>query len=304
MLRIDQEFKFLIPEVTIEEYDMLALSIKREGCRDAIAVWNGVIVDGHNRYQICDLHNIPFQTVEKQFADRDEAKKWIILNQLGRRNLSDFDRGRLALRLEENFRTKARENQEATQYKAAAGNNTEAVDLSVAPKMAEPKAPINTREEVAKIAGLSHGTIDKIKAIKEKATVELKEAVSEGIVSINTAAAIAELKPEEQNEILQLPAKEIVRKARDIRGKQNRIIGKVAVSGEADNVTEPGKIPAKEEKEVRREMRSVACELVRWSKEQSIESLGNLMTIAITDLTRIRNQISSGTVTITRPDEA
>ncbi|MGO9377801.1 MAG: hypothetical protein ACLP29_04515 [Dissulfurispiraceae bacterium] len=47
MLKIDQEFKFLIPEVTIEEYDMLALSIKREGCRDAIAVWNGVIVDGH-----------------------------------------------------------------------------------------------------------------------------------------------------------------------------------------------------------------------------------------------------------------
>src|SRR5208283_1992881 len=270
----------------------------------AIAVWNGVIVDGHNRYQICDLHNIPFQTVEKQFADRNQAKKWIILNQLGRRNLSDFDRGQLALRLEENFRTKARENQEATQYKAAAGNNTEAVDLSVAPKMAEPKAPINTREEVAKIAGLSHGTIDKIKAIKEKATVELKEAVSEGIVSINTAAAIAELKPEEQNEILQLPEKEIVRKAKEIREKQGRIPAKVNVSGDAGNVAGAGKIFTKEEKEIRHEMLRVACELVRWSKEQSNESLGNLMWQAIADLTRIRNRISPETVTITRPGRA
>jgi len=310
MLEIDPEFKYLIPELTIEEYDILAVSIKTEGCREAITVWNGVIVDGHNRYQICTLHDIPFQTVEKQFKDRDEAKKWVILNQLGRRNLSDFDRGRLALTLAENFRKKAAENQVATQYKTGGipvlqdlskqeGNNTEDIDSLGMPKLAGPKAPINTREEVAKLCGLSHGTIDKIKFIEEKATPELKHATSREIVSINTAAAIAELEHEEQKEVLQLSAKEIVDKAKDIREKQKRIIEEVYFSAEAGTASEEGKFFKKEEKEIRRKIRKVASDLAQRSKEEPIESLSGSLLQAITDLTGIRNQISPHTETHT-----
>ena len=69
-----------------------------------ILTWNNVIVDGHTRYEICMRYDISFRTVEKKFPDRDEAKKWIIFNQLSRRNLSDYDRIRLASQLKEIFK--------------------------------------------------------------------------------------------------------------------------------------------------------------------------------------------------------
>src|SRR5699024_543234 len=54
-----------------------------------LIVWNGVIVDGHNRYHILQQHpEIQFTTYEKQFPDRYAAIAWICKNQLGRRNLT------------------------------------------------------------------------------------------------------------------------------------------------------------------------------------------------------------------------
>lgn len=56
-LRIDPEFKNLIRPLRREEYRQLELNLVREGCREDIVVWNNTIVDGHNRYEICNkLH--------------------------------------------------------------------------------------------------------------------------------------------------------------------------------------------------------------------------------------------------------
>ena len=85
---IDQQFKSLIPPLTADEFGLLESSILAEGCRDPLVVWNGVLVDGHNRHEICARHGIPFQTVARDFTDRDAAMDWIDVNQLGRRNLS------------------------------------------------------------------------------------------------------------------------------------------------------------------------------------------------------------------------
>jgi hypothetical protein len=52
--------------------------------------WPHVLIDGHNRYEICHRLGIQFQTVRKQFESRDDAIEWIINNQFGRRNLSDY----------------------------------------------------------------------------------------------------------------------------------------------------------------------------------------------------------------------
>lgn len=52
-LKINKEFEELIPPLTIEEEENLENSLKNEGCRDALVVWNGTIVDGHHRYKIC-----------------------------------------------------------------------------------------------------------------------------------------------------------------------------------------------------------------------------------------------------------
>ena len=87
-LRIDPEFKGLIPPMAQKEYIQLEMNLRSDGCRDPIVIWNSTIVDGHNRYQICHKYKIPFRIVEMNFGSREEAKVWICSNQLGRRNIS------------------------------------------------------------------------------------------------------------------------------------------------------------------------------------------------------------------------
>ena len=89
VLAIDDEFRSLIPPLHKDEYRLLESSIRAEGCRDPIVVWDGVIIDGHNRYRICSHWHIPFSIIDKQFNSREEAVAWICATQLGRRNISD-----------------------------------------------------------------------------------------------------------------------------------------------------------------------------------------------------------------------
>jgi hypothetical protein len=91
-LSIDPEFKTLIPKLTDSEYGHLEKSIRMEGCRQPIIHWHGVIVDGHNRYEICRRLGIDYQTEEKSFESREEVISWICLNQLSRRNITDETR--------------------------------------------------------------------------------------------------------------------------------------------------------------------------------------------------------------------
>lgn len=89
-LRIDPEFEGKIPPLTDEEFQQLESNILADGIViNPIIVWDGVIVDGHNRYRIVGKYpHIPFTTSEKGFANRYEAIAWICKNQLGRRNLT------------------------------------------------------------------------------------------------------------------------------------------------------------------------------------------------------------------------
>ena len=89
-LRIDREFESKIPPLTAEEFRQLEENILADGVViNPIIVWNGVIVDGHNRYRIIERHpDIQYTTHEKQFNDRFAAIAWICKNQLGRRNLT------------------------------------------------------------------------------------------------------------------------------------------------------------------------------------------------------------------------
>ena len=95
MLQINQEFKSAIPPLTADEFAQLEQSILAEGIRDAIIVWNGCILDGHNRYEIAQKHNLPFSTIEKEFASIYDAKEWMFVNQLGRRNLTELQKTNL-----------------------------------------------------------------------------------------------------------------------------------------------------------------------------------------------------------------
>jgi hypothetical protein len=85
--KINPEFHDLIPPISPEERQLLEESIIKEGCREKIIIWDGCILDGHNRYEICQAHDIPFGIHEMCFENENEAKIWIINNQFSRRNL-------------------------------------------------------------------------------------------------------------------------------------------------------------------------------------------------------------------------
>jgi len=85
---IDEEFRDLLPVLETETYERLEENLIQNGCRDALVLWNGTLVDGHNRYEICKKHDIPFNTTDKMFDSREEAVIWIITTQVARRNLA------------------------------------------------------------------------------------------------------------------------------------------------------------------------------------------------------------------------
>ena len=87
-ITIDEEFKSLLPALDKETYETLEANLIQNGCRDSIVLWNGILIDGYNRYEICTKHEIPFNTINKEFATREAALIWIITNQLSRRNLT------------------------------------------------------------------------------------------------------------------------------------------------------------------------------------------------------------------------
>ena len=191
-IRIDPEFKSLIPPLTDEEYDGLRDSLLNEGCRDALVVWDGVLVDGHNRYEICEKHGIPYDVVEMEFANRNDAIVWIIKNQFGRRNLPAYERARLALRLKPVIAEKAKERQNLG-LKSDEGGRTDVA--------------------IAKVAGLGHDTIAKVEKIEAVATPEVKEQLRKGDMSINQAYNAIKL--EEKKETIRQAEQKIVEQAND-----------------------------------------------------------------------------------------
>lgn len=178
-MTIDEEFQKLIPPLTDDEYRQLEENCIKEGIRDALVVWNDngklILVDGHNRYQIAQSHNLEYQIKEMEFSNRDEAKVWIAKNQMGRRNLLPQVRAKLALSVEPEISKMAKANMIATQ------NNNSASACQKSDKQ------IDTKKELAKIAGVSHDTIHKIKKIEAEATPHIKELLYSGTITTNQA---------------------------------------------------------------------------------------------------------------------
>lgn len=89
-IRIEPEFENKIPPLTEDEYRQLEENIRADGIIiNPIIIWNGAVVDGHNRFRIAQAHpEISYTTFEKSFPDAEAAVAWICKHQLGRRNLT------------------------------------------------------------------------------------------------------------------------------------------------------------------------------------------------------------------------
>jgi flagellar biosynthesis regulator FlaF len=173
MIQIKEDFKKLIPPLTKDEFKQLEDNCLKEGIREKIITWNGFVIDGHNRFEIATRWNLDYQTESKRFDNENDVKEWMINNQFGRRNLSNYQRSVLALELESVFSERAKEK--------------ERIRKSTSQISDESLPEISTKKELAKVANVSHDTISKVKVIQNQAEDELKTKLVNGEVSINQA---------------------------------------------------------------------------------------------------------------------
>ena len=199
---VNEELKAYIDPLTPEEHDALERSILAEGCRDALVLWGDVLVDGHNRYGICQKHGLPFQTVQNtRFQSMEDVHLWMIDQHLGRRSVSDFQRGVLALRKREIVaERRARAAAAFVAGNAQAETQPEESSATATPAAASvaPPEDLSSREAIARAARLSSSQVVMIEKIQKQAAPELVAAVKSGTISLNAAAAVATLPAEEQ----------------------------------------------------------------------------------------------------------
>ena len=174
-LTIDPELAKVAPPLADNELDILRTDILEHGCMTPIIIWNGVIVDGHNRYAICSENNIPFAVQEMEFKDVMDAKLWIISNQLGRRNMKEFSKCEMVLPMEEDLKKDAEKRRRAL---ISAYRETGVTSLAPSQK---------TIDILAKMAGVSRGTMQKVKLIIKNADEPVKQKLRTGELKIHTA---------------------------------------------------------------------------------------------------------------------
>ena len=175
---MDIRFKNIIPPLSADEYAQLEKNILQDGIRDPLVIWGDTLIDGHNRLSIAQKHGLNYKTINMDFPDDDAAKKWIIINQFGRRNLPLYERARLALELKPIIAEKAKEQQLSTLKQNTVSQNS-----------VERAKPIDTQKEVAAIAGVSHDTIARVEKIIEHP--EISDKVKSGELSINQGYQMA-----------------------------------------------------------------------------------------------------------------
>ena len=232
---VNEELKAYIDPLTPDELDALERSILAEGCRDALVLWNDLLIDGHNRYAICQKHGLPFNTIQAtQFKNMDDVHLWMIDQHLGRRSVSEFQRGVLALRKREIIaarRSAAAAAVMAAKAEAPAQPEGEApwegeTDPVVAAALASvakvPDEALDTREALARVARLSSSQVKLIETIQQKAAPEVVAAVRSGDISLSTAAVVASLPVDEQQAVAAAGADELKQAAKRVRDAKKK----------------------------------------------------------------------------------
>lgn len=256
---VNEELKAYIDPLTPDEHDALERSLLAEGCRDALVLWGDVLVDGHNRYGICRKHGLPFNTVQAtQFKNMDDVHLWMIDQHLGRRSVSDFQRGVLALRKREIIAERraaaaaavnaAKAAQPASEEAPWEGETDPVVAQALASVAKVPDEALDTREALARAARLSAGQVKMIETIQEKAAPEVVAAVKAGELSLNAAAVVATLPEEEQQAVAAEGAdalKQAAKRVRDAKKKPKAAKPEAEESAEAVPAASPEELQAR-----------------------------------------------------------
>ena len=192
-LVVDREFEELLPVFTPEEFERLEKSVVKNGMLDPIKVWEEpdtrkyIIIDGHNRYKILKKNNLDcpnwniYTITETTLKNRDDVKRWMLEQQLGRRNLSDAEKYEIVQKFKSVFEQKAKKNQ------------------SLGGKGSANLPKVDTRKEMAKATGVSEGTYRKMDVVMKSDNEALKQKLRKKKISVY--AAYKEVKSTDQKPI-------------------------------------------------------------------------------------------------------
>jgi len=190
-LKVDEVYRALIREQTPQEWEQLTESIKKEGIRDALVAYEQggqfVLVDGHHRLQVAQslgIDTLPIQPM--QFASADEARVWMLRNQLGRRNLNDAERIEIALKLTEFL------------GKMGEANRKQGKGLSANLHKGGPAQKVDRLQEASQLANVSRRNVAKYKKIYDSGDDDLRREVVTGKKSIHKAHTELTGKPSPQ----------------------------------------------------------------------------------------------------------
>ena len=234
-LVIDEEFEELLPVLTPDEFDNLERSILKNGLLDPIKVWQDpktkkwLIIDGHNRYKILKKNHVKWNSwcdykimYETDLPTREDVKKWMLNQQLGRRNLTETERYKIVQKFKGLFEQKAKTNQ------SSGGKGL--TNLS----------KVNTRKEMAKAVGVSEGTYQKIDKVMKSDNEDLKQRLEKKEISVDKAyreIKITEhtkpITPEQQIDKLDKRINEIDQAIECLKNEKNEIMKKRSTIFEA-----------------------------------------------------------------------
>lgn len=179
--KIDPELNNVLPELSDSDYKALEQSLLTDGFKGApIMVWGNIIVDGHNRYDICNKHNIPFEVKNIEFESKEEAILWMVRQQIGRRTLTPLQRIQIVEKYKPFYKKKAEKNKSLN-----GGDKRSVLKNSTTPLSKEEK--IDVRAELAKDADVSTNTYARGVKILESGNEELINETIRGQKSINKA---------------------------------------------------------------------------------------------------------------------
>lgn len=217
---VNEELKAYIDPLTQDEHDALERSLLAEGCRDALVLWGDVLIDGHNRYGICSRYGIPFNTVQNtRFKSMDDVHLWMIEQHLGRRSVSDYQRGVLALRKRDILEARRRSEQEQLRRESEGETAPSTTDNDSPPWDPAPKL---SKADLAREAKLSPSQVTMIEKIHDHATAEVIEAMRVGAISLSAAATVASLPEDEQRAAARGGKDELKQAAKRVRDAKRK----------------------------------------------------------------------------------
>jgi ParB-like chromosome segregation protein Spo0J len=166
----------IFPAMAEAEFNDLCESIRENGQREAIWLFDNKIIDGRHRYKACEKINIEPRFAEYK-GDESSLLAFVMDINLHRRHLSASQRAMVASDIA-NMRRGEQE-----------------VNASIDAFISQPEA--------AKMLNVSRISVQRAKKVQEFGSTELIDAVNKGEIAVSSAVVLADLPKPEQTAIVE-----------------------------------------------------------------------------------------------------